>query len=362
MCTVCASAASFDQSRADAFVGKLLGHLNGAALMMMCSIGHRTGLFDVLSDGVPRTSSALADAAGLSERYVREWLGAMTTGGITTFDAGTLAYALPAEHAAFLTRAASPNNFAITAQWVSVLGGVEDHVVDAFAHGKGVAYENYGRFNEVMAEESSQTTIAGLHDHILPLVPEIVERLAAGGARVVDIGCGAGRAIIDLAARFPRSTFLGLDLQAAAVEAARRGAADAGVTNAHFAAQDLTTWNGGGGFDLVTAFDAIHDQARPDLVLRNIRGALRPDGIFLMQDIKASSHLDRNREHPLGPFLYTISTMHCMSVSLAQGGMGLGAAWGQELAQQMLREAGFSRVTVSELPHDIINDYYVCRA
>ena len=76
-------------------------------------------------------------------------------------------------------------------------------------------------------------------------------------------------------------------------------------------------------------------------------------------DIAGSSHLHKNMEHPLGPFLYTISTMHCMTVSLAQDGAGLGTMWGEELAVQMLKEAGFSRVTVKRLPHDIINNYYI---
>jgi 2-polyprenyl-3-methyl-5-hydroxy-6-metoxy-1,4-benzoquinol methylase len=114
-------------------------------------------------------------------------------------------------------------------------------------------------------------------------------------------------------------------------------------------------------FDLITAFDAIHDQAKPDLVLREIVAALRPGGTFLMQDILASSHLEKNLENPLAPFLYTISTMHCMSVSLAQGGAGLGTCWGRELAEKMLRDAGLHEIRVEKLPHDDMNYYYISR-
>ena len=164
-----------------------------------------------------------------------------------------------------------------------------------------------------------------------------------------------------LARRFPKSRFVGLDLSPEATASARQEAQRRGLTNIRFEEQDLTTWNAPQQFDLITAFDAIHDQARPDLVLASIARALRNSGIFLMQDIKASSHVEKNLDHPLAPFIYTISCMHCMSVSLAQGGVGLGAAWGEELARKMLAEAGFARVEVHQLPHDILNSYYVCR-
>lgn len=103
------------------------------------------------------------------------------------------------------------------------------------------------------------------------------------------------------------------------------------------------------------------DQARPDRVLSGIARALRPDGVFLMVDIAASSHVHNNMDHPIGALIYTISCMHCMTVSLAQGGMGLGAAWGEEKALQMLREAGFTAVDVRRLSHGIQNQYYICR-
>jgi SAM-dependent methyltransferase len=112
-------------------------------------------------------------------------------------------------------------------------------------------------------------------------------------------------------------------------------------------------------FDLITAFDAIHDQPKPDLVLQNIYQSLSPKGVFLMQDILASTPLKDNISHPLGTFLYTISCMHCMTVSLSQNGAGLGAMWGKEKAVSMLKEAGFDNIEVKTLPHDFQNYYYV---
>jgi SAM-dependent methyltransferase len=112
-------------------------------------------------------------------------------------------------------------------------------------------------------------------------------------------------------------------------------------------------------FDLITAFDAIHDQAQPAKVLQGIAKALRPDGTFLMVDIAACSNLGENLDHMLGPFFYTVSTMHCMTVSLALDGEGLGTMWGEQKALQMLNDAGFNRVKLEQIDSDIFNNYYI---
>jgi SAM-dependent methyltransferase len=274
------------------------------------------------------------------------------------YDAVGDTYRLPAEHAACLTRAASPNNVAVTAQWIAVLGAAEDAVVDAFAHGRGVPYGAYPRFHEVMADESQQTVVEGLLPHILPLA-EGVERRLESGIDVLDIACGSGRAMIALGQVYPLSRFTGADVSAIAVGAASADAERRGLTNVRFVQQDAAEMSISDGYDLITAFDAIHDQGRPAEVLGAIYKALRSGGTFLMQDIAGHTHLADNRAHPLGPFLYTISCMHCMSVSLAAGGPGLGAMWGREQALDMLDAAGFGSVRVEMLPHDPINCYYV---
>lgn len=350
----------FDREKAEAFAGSMVGVMNGAAVALMTSVGHRTGLFDVLAELPPGTSHEIARAAGLSERYVREWLGAMTTGGIVEYDPDGNTYHLPPEHAAFLTRAASPNNLAVASQFIAVLGAVEDEVVEAFRTGRGVPYSSFQRFHPVMAEESDQTTVAGLEEHILPLVPGLSVRLAAG-IDALDVGCGSGHALLRLAELFPASRFVGYDFSAEAIATANDLARTRGLTNVHFEVRDVARLDEPKRFDLVTAFDAIHDQADPAGVLRNIARSLRLGGVFLMQDIKAHSHVHGNTDQPLIPFIYTISCMHCMSVSLACGGAGLGAAWGQELALTMLGEAGFRQVEVETLPHDVLNYYYIAR-
>jgi len=351
---------AFDEAKAEAFTEKLLGMLNGGALALMTSLGHRAGLFDAMSGLPPASSQRIAAAAGLDERYVREWLGAMVTGGIVDYEPREGHYQLPPEHAASLTRAARPNNMAATSQWIPLLATVEDEILACFQRGGGVPYSSYERFHEVMAEESDQTVVAVLLEAILPLLPGGAEALERG-IDVLDVGCGSGRALIRMAEAYPRSRFTGYDVSPEGVAAAQALAKDAGVRNVGFEVRDVAALGVVEAFDLITAFDAIHDQARPAEVLQGIARALRPDGSFLMQDIAGTSRVHEDALHPMGAFLYTVSCLHCMSVSLAAGGAGLGAMWGRETALRMLGEAGFSRVQVESLPHDPINFYFVAR-
>lgn len=348
----------FDADKAEAFAGSLLATLNAGGLSMMISIGHRTHLFDVLAELPPATSQQIAAAASLHERYVREWLNAMTVGDIIHYEPTHKTYHLPAEHAAFLTRAAKSDNFAVYFQHIGSLGSVEEEIADCFFKGGGVPYAKFPRFHAVMAEDSGGTVVDALEEHILPAIPSLINRLAAG-IQVLDIGCGQGRAISKLAHLFPASQFTGYDLSEETIAVAQSQTRD--LSNIQFCVQDAAQIAECDRYDLITTFDAIHDQARPDILLRNIHRALRSDGVYLMQDIRASSHVDQNLEHPVAPFLYTISCMHCMTVSLAAGGMGLGAMWGRETALQMLKEAGFQQIDLKELTHDPMNDYYVIR-
>lgn len=356
MCQACAP--QFNTEQSDAFTGKMIGIFNNAAIALMISIGHRTGLFDTMAEMEPATSEAIAEAGNLNERYVREWLGAMTVAEIVQYDPHVQTYRLPEEYAVWLTRKATPNNLAVTTTYIPVLASVEDEIVDCFREGGGVPYERFHRFHEVMAEESAQTVVAPLIDQILPLAEGLTEKLEAG-ARVLDLGCGSGRALQVLAERFPRSHFTGYDLCADAI--ARANAGKKGTTNLEFFQCDVATLTAPEKFDVILTFDSIHDQAHPDRVLRNIYHLLKDDGIYFMQDIAGSSDLENNRTHPVAPLLYTISCLHCMTVSLAQGGMGLGAMWGVELTAQMVRQAGFTQLETRQLEHDFMNNFYVIR-
>ncbi len=354
------TSASFDEGKSRAFMLQTVGMLNGAMLTLMISIGHRAGLFDAMAKLPPSTSAEIAEAAGLNERYVREWLAAMTAGRIVEFDAATGKYSLPPEHAASLTRAAGRRNLATIAQFVPLFGNVEDDLVESFRNGGGVPYERYEKFHQLMGAESAKAIDSLLLKEVLPLVEGLPQGLE-DGIDVLDVGCGTGHAINVMAGAFPNSRFTGYDFSEEAVAAAASGAKQLGLSNARFAVQDVARMEDRDAFDLITAFDAIHDQAQPAQVLRNIASALRPGGIFLMVDIAASSDLADNLSNPLAPMQYSISTMHCMTVSLAHGGAGLGTMWGEQLARQMLADAGFTSVNMKRIDRDIMNAYYIAR-
>ena len=349
-----------DQAKSDAFAERFVRDLDSTAVVLMTSIGHQVGLFDAMAGKAPATSEEIAAEAGLNERYVREWLGAMVTGGVVDHDPDAGTYSLPPEHAAWLTRAAGLNNLALPAQYMPLLGEVEQQVIAAFRQGGGVPYSAYPRFHRLMAEDSGAVHDAALVDTILPLVPGLPERLQAG-LDVADVGCGSGHAINLMARAFPAGRFVGYDFSEGGIATARAEAEQMALTNARFELKDVAALDDVDDFDLITAFDAIHDQARPAEVLRRIARALRPNGVFLMVDIRASSRLHENLDHPLGPLLYTMSTMHCMTVSLALDGAGLGTVWGEQKALEMLSEAGFKRVDVESIEGDLFNSYFIAR-
>ena len=353
----------FEQAKAKAFSEKLLMALNYGSLCLMVSIGHRTGIFDALRNLAPSTSEEIANKAGLNERYVREWLGAMVTAGVVVVDPTSTRYELPAEHAAFLTRAAGCDNMAVFTQNIAMLGAVEDEIVECFKKGGGVPYEKFLRFHAVMAEDSGLSVLLSLESHILPLVPGLTDQLAKG-IRVLDIGCGSGRIMNRLAELYPNSRFTGIDLSAEAIGTACGEASQKGLPNSKFFIRDMSDFDRTAepeAFDLITTFDAIHDQAKPFNVLQGIHRALKTEGVYLMQDIRGSSYVYNNVGHPIGTFLYAISTMHCMTVSLAQGGEGVGAMWGEEKVREYLKKVGFRSIEIHQLAHDIQNNWYVVR-
>lgn len=342
-----------------AFGDQVLGWYTGSFVTFMIDLGLRTGLFEAAGAG-PATSVELAARAGLVERYVREWLGAMTTAGIFTYDPATEAYALPAEHAVCLS-GDDERNVAPLSQISSHLAPFIGRVAEAFRRGGGVPYGTYRpEFTDVMDGLNRPTFDGLLVDVMVPLVGGLADRLA-DGIRVADIGCGTGYSTNILAKAFPRSQFVGYDLAEDAIERAAGEARQDRLSNVIFEVRDVVTLPGDARLDAVFAFDAMHDQADPADVMAAVFDALVPGGVFVMVDIRASSHLERNLDNPLAPWIYAVSTLHCMPVSLASGGAGLGTAWGEERALRMLAEAGFVGLEVHAVPGDPLDSLYVAR-
>ncbi|MEQ9488381.1 MAG: class I SAM-dependent methyltransferase [Alphaproteobacteria bacterium] len=349
-----------DTDKAEAFAERVGEMLDAGAAAAMISLGHRLGLFNTLADLTPSTSVEIANAAGLAERYVREWLAAMVTAGILEYQPKNATYYLPEEHAACLTRDATLGNLAVYAQHIALFGKIEDRTIHIMETGEGTGYGDYPCFHQIMAEDSGQTVTAGLFENILPLAPELDARLT-DGINVLDAGCARGSALIAMAKRYPASQFTGYDLCGDAIEFAQKTAKAEGITNVTFETRDLTGYSDPGRWDFVTSFDAVHDQKDPLGLVKGLCASLRSGGIYLMQDIGGSAHLENNTGFPMATLLYAVSLVHCTPVSIGQGGEGLGTMWGWETAEQYLDEAGFASVERHTLPHDPMNVWFVVR-
>jgi len=340
------------------FADRLMNLSNSGLLALMVSIGHRTGLFDVMAGLPAATSCEIAEQAGLDERYVREWLAAVTAGLMVQHDPREMTFSLPAEHAAHLTRAAGPRNLAASFQLLGVLAAAEDQVVECFWRGGGVPDSKFRRFRAISAELTWAVLDAYLLEALLLLVPGLNHRLRAG-IDVADIGCGWGHALNLMAEEFPASRFVGWDVSDETLAAGRAEAERKDLSNVRFESRDIGALGEEQGFDFIASFEGIHHQARPDLVLQAIASAMRPGGTYLCVEIGASSRLADNVGLPWSAGLYALSCMHCVTVSRASGGVGLGAMWGEELARRLFAEAGLLVQDVKRLPFDPVNKYYI---
>ena len=340
------------------FAQKLLNIYTGGVLTQMIDIGYRSGLFEASCQGAA-TSEELSERAGLHERYVREWLGAMTTSDIYQYDADTKQYSLPAEHAALLT-GSTARNLSPTSRLINQLGEQIPTLVERFRDGDGIPYEAYRPdFTHSGDDLWRRIYDEQLVDGFLGKFADLTEALKKG-IRVLDIGCGTGHAINILAREYSNSTFVGYDLAEDGIEQAQTEAKEMGLSNVTFDVRDVTHFPTEPSYDLIMAFDTIHDLAAPDAVLGRIRQALTPEGTFLMIEFKFSSMVDGNIGNPFAPMYYGFSLLHCTPVSLASGGPGLGAVWGEQTARQLLTEAGFNKITIADTPRPQ-NYMFLCR-
>lgn len=310
----------------------------------LCYIGDRVGLFKAMAGAGPLTPEQLARNTGLSARYVREWLGAMATAHYVEYDPDNSTYLLPPEYAAALADEDSPFFIGGYFQMAQAAVTIAPKVAEAFRTGKGVPQAEYPVSFFEAAERNSRTRY--LHKLLrkwIPAMPQVVERLNAGGVGA-DVGCGGGRAAIMIAQAFPRAQMFGYDIHAESIERARRNAAAQGVAGrVGFETLDgaqLPTAK----FDFVSTFDVVHDAVDPAALMSAIRRSLKDDGTYLVQEVNVSDKLEENMK-PLGKMVYSVSTLYCMTTSLAHGGAGIGTAMGETKARELASAAGFKRFT-----------------
>jgi 2-polyprenyl-3-methyl-5-hydroxy-6-metoxy-1,4-benzoquinol methylase len=300
-------------------------------------------------------SAQLAAATGLAERYVREWLCHQAASGYVEYDVATGRFLLPPEHAFML---ADPQSPAYVLPGFAAAVALSDNmpkVVQAFRTGEGVAWsEQSGCIACAVAEFFQPGYRANLIESWLPSLDGIVERLSAG-ALVADIGCGHGHTTRLMASAFPRSRFVGIDIHAPSIEAARSHAlAHRKLGNLTFEIGSALNF-GGDGFDLVTCFDSLHDMGDPVGAAQRIRKALSPDGTWMIVEPFAQDELQKNFT-PIGRMSYAASTMTCVPAALAQkGGFALGAQAGERNLREVLSRGGFTAVRrAAETPLNLV--------
>ncbi|MBE1558038.1 class I SAM-dependent methyltransferase [Nonomuraea africana] len=347
---------------AEDFMEKVFGDYVGANAIFMAAIGDRLGLFKDFASNGPATSAELAARTGLAERYLREWLDGMAAAGYLIFDEADGRYSMPEAYAPVLAEESGMMFLGAAFFDYSTNYGETFHaLLEAFRSGDGVPQELYG---QEVAESIERFTAPWFEHQLvpvwLPLMPEARARLEAG-ARVCDVGCGQGRAVIKLAQAFPECELVGLDRYEPAIQAATEHARAAGVGDRvrfelHDGAAGLP-----GRFDVVTTFDVLHDSADPAGLLAAIHDGLDPEGRYVCVDINCA---DRSQDNvgPMGTVLYGLSLAYCLPVSLARGGAGLGTCGLPEgRLREMALAAGFSQVRRLPVDDPFNNVYELSR-
>jgi SAM-dependent methyltransferase len=352
-----AEAGTIDAVRQEEFVEKVVEQISGTMTTLLGAIGDRLGLFKNLAEQGPVTSEEFASRTGLNERYLREWLGGMATASYLTYDGPTKRFTLPAEHAAVLAEENGPFFVGGIYQMLPAEVGVFDQVVRAFRSGGGVSQSQY---NEAMWDGLERFTSTWFENLLLqqwiPAMPDVKAHLERG-CDLADVGCGRGRALIKLAQAFPRSRYVGFDNFGPTIARATANAREAGVSErVRFEERDVSKGLPAQ-FDVITTFDVVHDAVDPLQLLKSIRKALRPGGVYVCLDINCSDKLEENT-NPLGAMFHGVSVFYCMTTSLANKGAGLGTLGFHEAkVRELCEKAGFSSIRRVPLENPFNNLY-----
>jgi 2-polyprenyl-3-methyl-5-hydroxy-6-metoxy-1,4-benzoquinol methylase len=353
-------ATALDPDKLKDYAKRVFGALGGAMTSTMIYLGDQLGLYGELADNGPATSDELAKRTGLDERWLREWLNQQGAAGVLEHEGGGR-FALSAEGCAVL---ADENHPAFGAGFFSHLPqslAAAERLPESFRTGVGLDYDALGPEGARGIERGLAPWFrALLVPVVLPRIDGVVDRLTAGAA-VADVGCGAGVALLEMAKAFPASEFHGYDISQHALERAEMNRVEAGIANAHFHDAASDPLPSEPTYDFVVTFDCLHDMTRPDQAMHAIRAAIKPDGTWLIADIKAHETYEENVErNPMAAMMYGTSVMTCMSSALsAPGGLGLGTlGLHPKLAQQMASDAGFSQFEEIDLHHPV-NAFYI---
>ena len=330
-----------DEKKIGELAFRVVGDMGGAFAMAQGYLGDRLGLFKAMAGAGPVSSQELADKTGLNERYVREWAEGLVTAEYIDRDPGTGKFIMTDEQAFVLADENSPMYVAAAFQFTIPSLYNVPKIKDAFRNGGGLPYSEIG--DEVV--ESIERFWKPGYTHFLvqswlPAVPGLTDRLAEG-ASVADVGCGCGQSTIHMAKAFPNSMFLGIDYDDQSIEKAKNLASANGISNVEWMATSAEEIPQGKNFDLICSFDCIHDMTNPLGALKAIRGALSPDGVHLWVEPNCS-HDPNENGNPVGKMYANSSPFHCMTVSLAHGGEGLGTIIGEKGARELAEKAGFS--------------------
>jgi SAM-dependent methyltransferase len=353
-----ATTAPFDEAKLGAFIERALGDASGLFASVLAELGDRLGLFRALAEQGPMTAAELAAAAAVDERYTLEWARGLRAAGYLEA-AGDGRFSLPPEHAQVLAAEGGPaflgGAYQLTFGYLRTL----DRLTEAFRSGGGVPQSAYpGETWEGMYRFSRPLYDNALVQRWIPAAGDLAERLRAG-ARCADVGCGSGLALIRLAQAFPRSTFVGYDAFEGQLELARRHAAEAG------AAVRFERLDAAGGlperYDVIFAFDVVHDAADPERLMAAIHGGLEHGGALLLLEMRSADDPAEN-VGPLATIQYGVSIAYCMTTSLAHGGAGLGTCGlPPARVRELCARAGFADVRELEID-DPFNALYLARA
>lgn len=344
-----------DPAKLETFMHKMVGDMGAAMSGSLVIIGYKLGLYSKLAAIGPASSKDLADALGLDERYVREWLSAQAASGFVDYDADSDRFSMNPEQAMALANEDSPVYVAPAFELIASAYIDEPKITDAFQSGAGVGWHEH---HECLFRGTEKFFRPGYRANLvsawLPTLEGVVEKLLRGG-KVADIGCGAGASTIIMARAFPSSHFIGFDYHDKSIARAREAAAEEGhLPNIGF---EVATAKEAPGtdFDLVCTFDCLHDMGDPVGAARHVREMLKSDGTFMIVEPMAGDSLAENL-NPVGRMYYSASTMICTPGSKAQEvGLALGAQAGEVRLRTVLGEAGFTRVRrAAETPFNLV--------